>query len=259
MPPLRPLLQEFLAPRTKQQLLECLRSLGRAPRGQAKKDELASLLHEVCCSDSDHEKVCKVLLGPLRTYELDRWLLQLRRLGLPVLPKAAWGGSSKTALVAAFIRMDAARCRHTDSAARPASELPTAIVPYEPEAPQKKLIAKWIDKAKRWLGKAARKRQSAEIICALKLAVQEHPEASVAQIRELVGKAVGLELQSGEQKLFFDTQLLKVTQPKPKRKRRRRRFTLMLGRGSHPAASHPEVRQPDCYDLPHLGVSQPGA
>ena len=258
MPPSRPLLQELLASRTRQQLLECLRSLGRAPCGQARKDELVSHLHDVCCSDSDHEAVCKVLLGPLRKRELHSWLLHLRQLGLPVLPKAAWGGASKTALVDAFIRMDAILER-TDNAAGPASESPMAIVPYEPEAPQKKLVAKWIAKAKKWLGKAARKRQSAEIICALKLAVQEHPEASVAQIRELVGKAVGLELQGGEQKLFFDTQLLKVTQPKPRRKRRRRRFTLMLGRGSHPAASHPAVRQPNCYDLPHLGESQPGA
>ena len=233
--PCRRLLQELLQSKTKLQLVECLRQFGKKGCGQSKKQDLEVMLQNICQDTAIHESVCKHLLDPFRTYELNNWLVNMRKLGLNIPPKAAWGGSSKDALVATFIGADTVRPLATINATPCPNEAVTTLVVHDLAPPQlqNKLKTKWAARARRWLGKASRLKMSAALILALKETLQEYPDYTVGQVRSVVGTRVGLDLDDGDKRLFFEAQLLKLTKRPAKRNRAARpKVILKLGRGA---------------------------
>ena len=80
---------------------------------------------------------------------------------------------------------------------------------------------------------------SAAVILALKETLQEYPDYTVGQVRSAVGKRVGLDLDDGDKRLFFECQLLKLTKRPAKRNRAARpKVILKLGRGASHQSGH---------------------
>ncbi len=60
-----------------------------------------------------------------------------------------------------------------------------------------------------------RARRSRHIKVELRRLLQSHEDVPVETIRQLVGQAVGCNLEAGEKRLFFDRQLYKLTRHIP--------------------------------------------
>ena len=102
----------------------------------------------------------------------------------------------------------------------------------EPSKLRSKLSQHWMKKAARKMQKKQRKMDkkqlqtkkrkamSLEIVRELQAAVRQHPEATIGYIRSEVSKAVGMSLDGGHGKIFFDRQLVKQFPPAPRRRRR---------------------------------------
>jgi hypothetical protein len=236
---------------SRNQLAECLRSLSVAP-GNLNRAQLEEVLHDKCQEPRVHEAVCRTLLGHFSTSGLRQWMLHLRKVGHNVEPSTSWGGFSKEILVAAFVRMDKPLPTISASGAavgQPICEVPhqscleVALVPCDPSL-RCKLKERWIRRARRRLrleGKARRaedrKEESRRVIAALKSVLPTSMDATVKEIRALVSNLTGIQLDGGVRRLFFDSQLLKLTRrvPKRMRKQRRPRFVLKVS-GSAPAS-----------------------
>ena len=111
----------------------------------------------------------------------------------------------------------------------------------EPSKLRSKLSQHWMKKAARKMQKKQRKMDkkqlqtkkrkamSLEIVRELQAAVRQHPEATIGYIRSEVSKAVGMSLDGGHGKIFFDRQLVKLFPPAPRRRRRPPARRIVLG------------------------------
>ena len=228
----RPLLPELLQICTRTQLAECLRKASVTP-GNVNKAKLEEICSQKCEDPRVHEAVCRTLLGHLSSSSLKEWLLHLRRLGHNVEPSTLWGGFSKEVLVAAYLRMD----QPSRAAQQPVGEpqcqtsVETTLVPFDPSVGPR-LQEKWIRRARRRLRREDRKQVSHRVIAALKKVLPTCIDTTVKDVRALVSSMTGIELDEGARRLFFDSQLLKLTRRAPTRKPKRCKplFDLKVGR-----------------------------
>lgn len=210
--------------------------------GNLPKARLEDIYHEKCVDPKAHEIACRALLGHLSASTLKQWLLSLRRLGHMVEPSTSWGGFSKETMVTAFLRMD----QPYQAVLQPTCEQPrkpdleVAVVLFDPSIGPK-LREGWIKKARRRLkleGKAGReeekKQMSRKVIAALKTVLPTCMGSPVKELRALVSSMTGIPLDEGARRLFFDSQLIKLTRVPNVRRKRRCLFEIKVRRQVRP-------------------------
>ena len=249
-----PLRAAFLRSFTCRELSNCMRSVGAGtPKGH--KEELIASISQACSESLMHERVCHHLAGQLSFAYLRRWLGQQQVDGKRV--QLIHMGRNKADFVLNFIRIAAQAGRSTvlSGVARPAcastasgcapqphsmsqSTMPAfnegspscappfQLVALDGEAAPGRLRSKlgrmWRKAARKVAKKIvkSRRQETARLISSeLRACVQHHNEATVGEIRAHVAKAVGMKLDHGHARIFFNKQLLKTFRRGRRKKR----------------------------------------
>ena len=227
-----PLRAAFFRLFTCRELSNCMRLVGAGtPKGR--KEELIASLSRACSESLMHERVCHHLVGQLSFADLRHWLGRQHVDGKRV--RLMHMGKNKAGFVRNFIRIAAQAGRSTGSGCTPQPHAtshstmpdfnegspscapPFQLVALDSEAAPGRLRSKlgrmWRKAARKMakkIGKTRRQETSRLIVSELRACLQRHPEAAVGHIRAQVAKAVGIELDHGHAKIFFDRQLFKT-------------------------------------------------
>ena len=209
------------------EIVAALKEVSSAPRGRQKRDELLSECRLLTADQANHERLCAAVLNTrsaARVRALCRW----------------WGIPSsrltKQAAIAAFVREDSASSSRTAAVEAPASAAsasssgPAAAEPPASVATTQLVLYDGNRMNKRFRKKLMRRLLRLACSSRIKAAIRSQAwrGRTVSEVRVAVSQQVGVSLEVGEKRAFFERQLERHlwrhlrrrarTKPKPKPK-----------------------------------------
>ena len=212
------LLQRCSVPET----VAALNAVSLAPRGRKKKDELLSECRLLAEDRANHERMCAVVLNGKSVAQVRAlcryWGIPSSRLNKQALiaafvredsasssrtaaveaPASAASASSSGPLAEAFVIAASASSSGPAAAEPPASVATTKLVPYDGNRMNKRFRKILLRRLLRWA-------RSSSIKAAIR--GQEWRGRTVSEVRAAVSQQVGVSLEVGEKRAFFERQL----------------------------------------------------
>ncbi len=181
--------------------------------------QVADLVSLDCLKAFLRARGCRI--GRTRADNIERILQHVLADAVPALASGSSAGASSSARASA--QSDA---------------VPDALVLHEKRPLQARLMRRWARAAEKW---SRRVRASRAIKGALRAELAASPGRTLNELRAAVARIVGMSLEAGHERVFYEKHLQKLLSPKPPRKRRRRAPTVVHDVSvGNPVAEHRE-------------------
>jgi hypothetical protein len=207
------------------QALHTCRRVCAIPSTMKRKAELVDELLLQAQDEQKHQAIFTRLLDGMTTEALRQWISTLSMLSFEVPPSSVMQGP-RADIVHAIVQLDR-------PIRMPAGGEELALVALDssaaPARTEQKLKKRWHKLARKAIAAALRKSLPRRLRQAVAKLLEDHPDHTVAALREAAGRQVGVSLE-GKYRYLFDKALYRLTAMPMKKRRPQVRWVLATAR-----------------------------